>query len=48
MIATINELKDAKRLVEKAKHDPITLNFTRLGTKENFIQTLVLTTRMRS
>ena len=28
--ATIRELKDAKRLVEKAKLEPITLNFTKL------------------
>jgi hypothetical protein len=50
--ATVKELKDAKRLVEKAKHDPITLNFTNLGPKEelriNCILTLVLTTRMKS
>ena len=35
MNATVKELKDAKRLVEKAKHEPITLTFTRLGPKEN-------------
>ena len=33
--ATIRELKDAKRLVEKAKLEPITLNFTRLGPHED-------------
>ena len=33
--ATIKEVKDAARLVEKAKQDPITLNFTHLGPKED-------------
>ena len=33
--ATIKELKDSKRLVERAKSEPIRLNFTRLGPKEN-------------
>ena len=33
--ATIKEVKDAKRLVEKAKHERITLNFTRLGPKDD-------------
>lgn len=33
--ATIKELKDAKRLVEKAKLEPVTLNFTSLGPKEH-------------
>ena len=33
--ATIRELKDARRLVEKAKFDPISLNFTKLGKREN-------------
>lgn len=32
--ATIKDLKDAKRLVDKAKMEPITLNFTKLGPKE--------------
>ena len=31
--ATIKDLKDAQRLVYKAKLDPISLNFTRLGNK---------------
>jgi hypothetical protein len=35
MNTTVKELKDAMRLVEKAKHEPITLTFTRLGPKEN-------------
>ena len=35
MNATIKELKDAKRLVEKAKLEPIVLNFTKLGHKDN-------------
>ena len=29
--ATIKDLKDAKRLVEKAKFEPLSLNFTKLG-----------------
>ena len=33
--ATIKEVKDSVRLVEKAKQDPITLNFTHLGPKED-------------
>ena len=33
--ATIRELKEAKRLVEKAKIEPITLNFTKLGSKDD-------------
>jgi len=33
--ATIKDLKDAQRLVNKAKLDPISLNFTRLGNKDN-------------
>ena len=33
--ATIRQLKDAKWLVDKAKVDPISLNFTRLGNKED-------------
>jgi hypothetical protein len=33
--ATIKELKDAKRLVEKAKLEPVTLNFTKLGSKND-------------
>ena len=33
--ATIKDLKDAKSLVEKAKLEPVTLNFTKLGPKEN-------------
>lgn len=33
--ATIKELKEAKRLVEKAKLEPITVNFTKLGPKED-------------
>ena len=33
--ATIKEVKDAARLVEKAKKEPITLNFTHLGPKED-------------
>ena len=32
--ATIKELKDAKRLIEKAKLEPVTLTFTRLGPRE--------------
>ena len=35
VIATIKDLKDAKLLVEKAKMEPITLNFTKLGPKES-------------
>ena len=35
MNATIKELKDAKRLVEKAKLEPVTLNFTKLGSKND-------------
>ena len=35
MNATIKELKDAKRLVEKAKLEPIVLNFTQLGPKDD-------------
>ena len=33
--ATIRDLKDARRLVEKAKLDPIALNFTQIGKLEN-------------
>ena len=33
--ATIKDLKDAQRLVYKAKLDPISLNFTRLGNKDD-------------
>ena len=33
--ATIRDLKDACRLVDKAKKDPVSLNFTRIGNKEN-------------
>ena len=33
--ATIKDLKDAQRLVKKAKMDPISLNFTRLGNKDD-------------
>lgn len=33
--ATIKDVKDAARLVEKAKREPITLNFTHLGPKED-------------
>ena len=33
--ATLKDLKDAKRLVEKAKAEPVTLRFGRLGPKEN-------------
>ena len=33
--ATIKDLKDARRLVEKAKLEPITLNYTRLGAPES-------------
>ena len=33
--ATIRDLKDARRLVEKAKVDPIALNFTQIGKLEN-------------
>ena len=33
--ATIRELKDAKRLVEKAKSEPVPLRFTKLGSIEN-------------
>jgi hypothetical protein len=32
--AKIKDLKCAKRLVEKAKHEPVTLSFTRLGRSE--------------
>ena len=32
--ATVKDLKDAKRLVEKAKLEPVTLTFTKLGPKE--------------
>ena len=32
--ATVKDLKDAKRLVEKAKLEPVTLTFTRLGPME--------------
>ena len=32
--ANIKDLKDARRLVEKAKSEPISLNFTRLGSKD--------------
>ena len=33
--ATVKDVKDAKRLVEKAKLEPIVLNFTRLGPIED-------------
>ena len=33
--ATVKELKDARRLVQKAKEDPLDLKFTKLGSKEN-------------
>ena len=33
--STIKELKDAKRLVEKAKLEPLSLTFTRIGPKEH-------------
>ena len=33
--ASIRDLKDARRLVEKAKFDPISLNFTRLGNRDS-------------
>ena len=33
--ATIKDVKDAARLVDKAKKDPITLNFTYLGPKKD-------------
>ena len=33
--ATVKDVKDAKRLVEKAKFEPIVLNFTRLGPIED-------------
>ena len=33
--ATIKDLKDARRLVEKAKTEPVTLTFTRLGSIKN-------------
>ena len=33
--ATVRELKDAKKLVEKAKNEPINLNFTCLGPREH-------------
>ena len=33
--ATIRDLKDAKLFVEKAKADPVNLNFTKLGDKED-------------
>ena len=33
--ATIKDLKDARRLVAKAKFDPVALNFTKLGNKRN-------------
>ena len=33
--ATLKDLKDAKILVEKAKSNPVTLNFTKLGNKED-------------
>ena len=33
--ATIKDLKDACRLVVKAKKDPIALNFSRIGKREN-------------
>ena len=35
LTATVKELKDAKRLVEKAKLEPVTLTFTRIGNKED-------------
>ena len=31
--ATIKDLKDAKRLVERAKSEPISINFTKIGLK---------------
>ena len=33
--ATMKDLKDAKRLIEKAKKNPITLNFSHLGPMED-------------
>ena len=33
--ATIKDLKDARRLVAKAKLDPVALNFTKLGNKRD-------------
>ena len=33
--ATVKELKESKRLVEKAKSEPVTLNFTRIGHKDD-------------
>ena len=33
--ATIRDLKDARRLVDKAKLDPIALNFTHIGQIED-------------
>ena len=33
--ATVREVKDASRLVEKAKNSPIALNFSRLGNREH-------------
>ena len=33
--ATVREVKDAGRLVQKAKEDPLIIKFTRLGNKEN-------------
>ena len=33
--ATIRDIKDAKILIEKAKADPVRLNFTKLGAHEN-------------
>ena len=34
-VATIRDLKDAKLLIEKAKANPLKLNFTKLGAKED-------------
>ena len=35
MNATVRDLKDAKLLIEKAKADPVQLNFTKLGAQED-------------
>ena len=34
-IATVKDLKDSKRLVERAKKEPMKMSFTHLGSKEN-------------
>ena len=34
-VATVKDVKDAKRLVERAKKEPMKLNFTRMGPKEH-------------